>query len=559
MAWLPWKPAARARALRWRGSSLDAGVGRGGAGDLGIDSPHVERGPGRAGRRVVLVAVGALAVAAVVAHGVGGASPSGHSPPLPTVRIDPRVRGVPVAPSFLGLSIEHWALTGGEGLGAPNPVLVALVRKLASGGGAAQLRIGGRSTERTWWPAGGKRKPPWVQSVLTPGWVRTLGGLADATGSRVVVGLNMAADDPALAAREAAGIARVLPRGRLQAFELGNEPDLYSSVAWYAQATGGARRLARFARARYGLAGYLRDAQRFAVAVRGWVPGARFAGPGFITARWMGALTHVLARARRWLVEVTLHRYPLRACFLRRDDRAAPTIAHLLGDRASAGLARALAPAVADARSRGLPLRIDELNSVACRGRAGVSDTFAATLWGLDTLLELARVGVAGVNVHTRGLSTYSPLSFVRTRRGWAAHVEPLYYAMLLFARLTPRGARVVRPAVPRGADVKVWVVRGPGRRLRVVVIDKDRRARGAVRLRVTGQRRAAGVMRLGAPAVTSTAPPRLGGQTFGRLSYDARLHGRAIVSRVQRDPEGAYPVPFTRPGIAVVTFGPPA
>ena len=41
------------------------------------------------------------------------------------------------------------------------------------------------------------------------------------------------------------------------------------------------------------------------------------------------------------------------------------------------------------------------MNGVSCGGTRGVSDTFASALWVLDTLFEMARLGVSGINIHS--------------------------------------------------------------------------------------------------------------------------------------------------------------
>ena len=78
---------------------------------------------------------------------------------------------------------------------------------------------------------------------------------------------------------------------------------------------------------------------------------------------------------------MTVHRYPLRNCYVPPSSPQYPTIAHLLSQYATAGLAASLKRWVGIAHAQHRQLRVDELNSVACRGKAGVSDTFASSLW----------------------------------------------------------------------------------------------------------------------------------------------------------------------------------
>jgi hypothetical protein len=226
-----------------------------------------------------------------------------------------------------------------------------------------------------------------------------------------------------------------------------------------------------------------------------------------------------------------------------------------LSGTASHRLAQGVAPFVAEARAHGLPFLVTEFNSIACKGRRGVSDTFASALWGLDTLFELARVGVSGVDVHTRPDAAYAPFRLVRAHGRPIAHVAPLYDALRLFGQLTPAGTRVAPVRVASRFRVRAWSLtdeHGWRRRLRVVLIDEDPRARGEVRLQLAA-RGPADLLRLDAPSLTAKTAPTLAGQTYG---LDARLHGRRRVERVGPDAgAGGYTVAFRRPGVAVITI----
>ena len=71
----------------------------------------------------------------------------------------------------------------------------------------------------------------------------------------------------------------------------------------------------------------------------------------------------------------------------------------------------------------------------------GVSDTFASALWMLDTLFNMASVGVDGVNIHTLPGAALRAVHVQSARTaGWQAFVHPEYYAMLMFAEAFPPG-----------------------------------------------------------------------------------------------------------------------
>ena len=116
-----------------------------------------------------------------------------------------------------------------------------------------------------------------------------------------------------------------------------------------------------------------------------------------------------------------------------------PTLANLLSPLASRGLTQGLAPYVATAHEHGAAFRIDELNSVACGGKSGVSNTFASALWALDALFASARTGTDGVNIHTFPGARYGLFTFRRMGSEWSASVRPEYYGLLMFAQAAPQ------------------------------------------------------------------------------------------------------------------------
>ena len=135
---------------------------------------------------------------------------------------------------------------------------------------------------------------------------------------------------------------------------------------------------------------------------------------------------------------LTIHRYPLRNCFVAPDSPQYPTVPNLLSSYSTAAMAAGIARYVQLAHDAGRKLRIDELNSVACHGKRGVSDTFASSLWVLDALFALARDGVDGVNLHTLPHSAYQLFAFSHAGGRWSAAVAPVYYGLYLFSQAAP-------------------------------------------------------------------------------------------------------------------------
>ena len=151
--------------------------------------------------------VGALLVSALM-FGSGASAMTRRSsavaPPLAVVTIHPLARGRPIPAGFVGLSLEYRTLLTylGTDPKAINPVFVRLLGELAPGQ-TPVVRIGGDSTDWTWWPVPNMQRPRGVTYDLTPAWLGVARALAQATGAHYILGINLEADVPAIEAAEA--------------------------------------------------------------------------------------------------------------------------------------------------------------------------------------------------------------------------------------------------------------------------------------------------------------------------------------------------------------------
>ena len=187
-----------------------------------------------------------------------------------------------------------------------------------------------------------------------------------------------------------------------------------------------------------------------------------------------------------------------------------------------------MAPFVSLVHSRGIQFRVDELNSVSCSGKRGVSDTFASALWMLDTLFNLAQVGVDSVNVHTLPGAAYELFTISQKQSTWQAFVHPEYYAMLLFAQAFPPGAQLLPVSEPAG-PVKVWATRAPDGHTRVVIINKDASNVQTAQVSVPGAGGPATLDWLRAPSVLATSGVTLGSQSFGSATRTGLLQAAQL------------------------------
>ncbi len=485
----------------------------------------VNRGTGRIAT-VTALAIGLPAAALLILAAAGAlrTAPARADDATLSVQITDTPTSGAMPPGFLGVSIEYRGLHvyTGRDPRAVNPVLIQLLRNLAPGQ-APVLRIGGDSTDATWWPMRGVIPPGGINYGLTKGWMRTTQALAASLSAHLILGINMAAGRPALAAAEARALLQGIGRRYISAFELGNEPDIYNIFAWYRDRRG---RVVYSRPRSYRLSGLIRDFSHLRAAL----PKVPLAGPAFSSLAWAPGLSTFIASEQR-LSTVTLHRYPLRGCTALPTATGYPSIPNLLADSSSAGLAAAIAPSVAVAHQHGLPFRLDELNSASCSGRKGVSDTFAAALWMLDTLFNLAAQGVNGVNIHTLPGAAYEPFTFSQHGRTWQAFVHPSYYGALMFAQAFPPGARLLGTSAPSG-PVKVWATQS-GSQTRVVLINKDPSTPVQVQLQLPGNATPAVAQSLLAPSLAATSGVTYGGQTFDPLTTTGQLGGAPITAPI--------------------------
>jgi hypothetical protein len=450
-----------------------------------------------------------------------------------------------VGSGFLGFSFEYSALPhyAGTDPNAVDPVFEQLIRNLADGQPTV-LRIGGNSTDRTWWPVAGLPRSPAGYYTLTRSGLEVLAALARGTDARLILGINLEADSTVEAAGESKAMMSVIGPRRIDGLELGNEPELYGDK-WYYKHDGENV----FSRPRsWNFQSYVRDFRHVAGAL-GRVP---LAGPA-VGADWLGDLGKFLNAEH--LAVVTLHHYPMQSCGPRPGSPKWPSITNFLSRRASEGLADALRPYVAVAHAHGALVRNAEMNSVSCGPARWSANRFASALWALDTMFAMANVGLDGVNIHTYERYIGEPFTITRAGSRWQAFVTPEYYGLLMFAQAAPPGSRLLRASGVTGdSTLRAWATRTPTGQVHVVLINDATNHRQDVSLRLRGKKGAATVERLKAPSVGSTSGVTIGGQTFGSQTATGKLPGRFRLETLAPS-GGTYSVSLPAASAAMLTF----
>ncbi|WP_439539073.1 hypothetical protein [Sphingomonas sp.] len=343
--------------------------------------------------------------------------------------------GATIPRDYVGLSFERAQLSNPGYFSAENKAFVRLIRGLSLSG---SIRLGGSSGEHTAY-IGDRTVPPTFEIHgpehnklnrqglnVSINALQNLRGFLDATGWSCLYGLNMAHATPEEAAREAADVQRILGP-RLQAIQIGNEPDVFRN---------------RYRPPSWTAADYVAEWDRFHRAITAAAPGLNFAGPGI--SNKLEYLTAFAAAAPRYpdVTMLTGHYYAM-------GPAGSPeaTLDQLkLAEAKTATFKQAGYAVVEEARrvSR-LPYRMSEGNSCWDGGKVGVSDVHAASVWGANRMLDWARRGWIGVNWHGGGYGNYSAIVGTPSK-GYSR--RPLYYGTQ-FAQLLDGATFLEANAVP--------------------------------------------------------------------------------------------------------------
>jgi hypothetical protein len=439
-----------------------------------------------------------------------------------TVSVSGQVVGRPIPDNFLGLALEYstiprWTAQPGQ---AANPILGTLIRGLDATG-SPSIRIGGQSTDRSWWPAPGLTRPLGVTYDLGPSWTRSARELVGATDARLLLGINLEAGSAPVARVEADELVKGVGAQHVASLQIGNEPNLYRVTPWYRVSDG--HRLPWYAKtgtevysrpASWDPAAYDTQFNTFARAL----PKLALAGPETNPGPWLTGFAPLLSSHSR-VRTLTTHAYGLNNCDTDPTDPLYPSVDHLLSLTASRGLLDGLSPSIARAHRDAAALRIDEMGSITCNGKPGVSDTFASALWGMDALFATARAGVDGVNLHSfpdsdNGLFDFS---YSPSARRWTAAIHPLYDGALMFAQAAPAGSRLLHLSDGATTQLRAWATLGADHQVRILLVNDATAESTLVHVRAPGGygQSVGTVERLQAPSAGATGDITLGGHRF--------------------------------------------
>jgi len=443
------------------------------------------------------------------------------------VGLDLRHSVVTVPRDFLGLGYEISSVARPGLLSGQNSAYVRLVRTLGHHG---VIRVGGNTSDYASYSQNGfpvSSPEDKAGSVVNDAVLRDLGRFLDATGWQLIWGLNLGRGSLENAIAEAKAVTR-RTGDHLLAFEIGNEPDLFSRA---------------HRQTNYGYDDYLREFRSFREALRESIPGISFAGPDVAVATpWVRKFA---TDEGKNITLLTHHYYRGGA---RNPQSTIDELLHL-----DPKLTAMLAELASTSESSGVPYRICETNSFSGGGKPGVSDTFAAALWVLDFMFTLASAGCAGVNMETGVnqlgfISSYSIIGDDEQGHYWAA---PGYYGMLAFAQAAT-GQILGCSMEETDRDIKAYATRPDRNHVVLTGINKERSSDSTLVLErdASSSFRTGTAIRLLGPSIESKSGITLGGAKVSQAGSWEPVEIKEIART-----NGRFEVPLPRASAVIVTL----
>jgi hypothetical protein len=396
--------------------------------------------------------------------------------------------GFAIPADFTGLSTEK-KLLARDCFSAQNQDLIALCRTLGPG----VFRIGANNVDSTFFKREGA---PALESMQDNRYVtdpRTIGpksvdaffDFARAAGWKVIYGVNLGANDPAMSADEAAYAWQVGAK-EIIAIEIGNEPNLYPK--------GPKREGIRPGNWRYPQ--YKAEFTAAYEAIKAKDAKIPITGPAVTkSTNWMPLF---MADFKDRIALATSHVYHLSAPETDPKAQRFTSVEKLLGEKYPEDWIIKLK----DATSVGVPYRIGECNTASGGGKRGVSNAFVSALWAIDFMFDVAQAGGQGVNFHgSFTANNYSPIVFDKKTSRYVP--APMYYGMLFFSRAAQ--GRLVATEAKSDANLIAHGVLGADGKLRVTLVNKDLAKPIAASITVGATYTKGQVLRLTAPSVDAT------------------------------------------------------
>ncbi len=444
--------------------------------------------------------------------------------------------GPAISPDFEGFSVEMLLAfpdTSGNYLfSGTNTALIGMFKSL----GIKSLRMGGNSADNAADNNGQLPIDATCAAANSCPVADNVYAFAQAAGLNVLFTLRLKTYSTSAAATEAQYIMNKYP-SLTKCFEVGNEPNVF--ISSYST--------------------YDTDFKAYRSAVLAVAPNAKFCAPAVTNG---GGQPWGVSFANEYKGDPTIelicgHYYP----GARLGNGTDADITYLLAPTTISGGSNTyqefyggwVSTAIAD----NFTWRIEETNSLVSQGESGVSNVYAATLWGLDYLHYWALQNAGGINLHEGATSVYD--AFLPTTLQTSYTAEPLAYGIKAF-NLADIGEPVSTSvgSNPNSVDMTAYSTLDPSTgNLYVTLINKDSSFSGAHNATVTldpGASYTGGKMwtlNQTSQDVTATTGIKVGGATIGG---DGTWNGTSSSISPNNDGSFTISLPFASAAILELT-----
>ncbi len=396
--------------------------------------------------------------------------------------VNPSVTGLTVPSRFAGLSFEMEMLCNTITLDSQSSSYSQLFKNL----GNQTLRIGGNQGDFASWAPNGTYSCANNSTVLTKALVDSFVTFANKIGWNFTWAVNLGTYDPTTFADEA-NYVMTSGGSSLYAIAIGNEPDFYHS--------NGLRTSS------YVYASYKPEWEAYKSDILGLNASIPFMGDDQGSNNtWFSSF---LTDESSGIILSGVHYYPTKASG---TGAQAATAANLLSNSLMSTTVTAINAAKTYADAHSTSFALTETNSASGGGASGVSDTFTATLWGLDYIFSALEDGVKKIEFHQG--SSGAAYAVIDSN----GNPKPLYYALLFFENAFASGNVITTKVQKTSINTVVHSVLGTDGKLHVAVINKDLTSTAVVDIHTTKSYSSATSLTLTAPTVSSTTSITFGG-----------------------------------------------
>ncbi len=389
-----------------------------------------------------------------------------------SVNVFPDSLGYTIPSDFIGLSYGPDAIGDTTQLKPTDNAMLTLLRQIGPG----VLRFGGNSMDNKGIiPFDSTRYKRAMDFVNTIGWRVMLGlplGTFDTTGAKSIV-----------------KYVSSYSKKSLLSYEVGNEPDLYTS--------NGLRPSS------YGVTSYETEFNTYYTAIRRVVPDAPFSGPTTAKQDWVAAFA--AAEASRIML-LTQHHYVEAP-----GGAVSAEISTLLSPSSKKSIVSKMNSMQTAAIAAGVLARLSECNSVWSGGQSDVCDVFAATLWTADFMFAIANAGIVGVNFHGGGTGPYTPIA----DSNGVLRARPEYYGIMLF-KYAANGRIIKSKLSDTTVNLGAYAVESSGDSIKIALINKDSVNAFTVTVKGIASSNPASLIRLQASSLHAKTGITLGGDSIG-------------------------------------------